>query len=101
MVVPVFAGLHAMTATDALGSVEENASRLAIQKPSHGHEITVLLNQSLRGVLGHSISFHSSILSPTPDVYHFLFARVNKCGEEKVRGGSAMSLKQPTAVVIM
>jgi hypothetical protein len=74
MIVPIFAGLHAVAAADALGGVEQDASRFAVYEPTGRNEVAVLLNQSLGWIGSHAASFLESY---SLTVYHFRFAPVN------------------------
>jgi len=57
MIVPILARLYAMATADALGRVEKNAARLAVEQPAGGHEVAVFLSESLIGMYHRARSF--------------------------------------------
>jgi len=57
MIVPVFACLHALAATDASDGIKENTSRLAVLEASRGNQVTVLFKQTLDLIVGHDRPF--------------------------------------------
>ena len=68
MIVPVLTSLDAVTAGDALGRIEENASCFAVAQPRGGNQTAVLSSEAFsRGFqcVGHA------------PMYHFFFAAVN------------------------
>ena len=78
MIVPVLTSLDTVTAADALGRIEENASCLAVAEPRDGNQAAVLLNALGKAcrTIGHA------------PMYHFFFAAVNyrwACGKRKQR----------------
>jgi hypothetical protein len=67
-----------VTAADALGRIEENASRFSVEKFSGWNQVSVLLSQSVGRSVRHAAS--SVIISNTD--YHVFFVAV-KLGDRK------------------
>ncbi len=68
MIVPVLTSLDTVTAADAFGRIEENASCFAVPEPRGWNDAAVLFDKTLvRG-------FHVFAQAP---MYHFFFAAVN------------------------
>ena len=57
MIIPVFAGLHAMATADALGGIEQNAARLAVEQPSGGNQVAVFLIKNICRFRRHAAPF--------------------------------------------
>ena len=78
VIVPVLTCLNTVTAADALGRIEENASRFSVEKFSGWNQVSVLLSQSVGRSVRHAAS--SVIISNTE--YHVFFVAV-KLGDRK------------------
>src|SRR5215469_4449469 len=77
MVVPIFAGLDAVAAADALRCVEQITSWFPVLEPGSGHQVAVLLSKKFGGIFRHAASFLANHFSSKRNVYHLLFAVVN------------------------
>ena len=89
VIVPVLTCLDTVTAADAFGRIEEDASRLAIAEPRGRNQAAVLSGKAL------SRSFQCIVHAP---MYHFFFAAVNYWRACEVTEGALENVEYGTRV---
>ena len=89
VIVPVLTCLDTVTAADAFGRIEEDASRLAIAEPRGRNQAAVLSGKAL------SRRFQSIAHAP---MYHFFFAAVNYWRACEVTEGALENVEYGTRV---